>query len=172
MKQTIREMQSDEVDLVIDYFLTADHDFLRGMGADPAKLPQKEAWRKLMLEDLDRPLQARQFYYLLWEMDGIPIGHSNINHIEFGVEAKMHLHLWQAQKRRSGNGTRYVSMCIARYFERFKLQRLICEPYAHNPAPNRTLARLGFELVRQYETTPGWINFEQEVNRWLLTRVC
>lgn len=34
--------------------------------------------------------------------------------------------------------------------------------------PCRALAKLGFELVRQHVTTPGWINFEQPVNLWEL----
>ena len=39
-----------------------------------------------------------------------------------------------------------------------------------NPAPNKTLARVGFEFVKEYVTVPGSINFEQPVNRWEMTR--
>ena len=44
------------------------------------------------------------------------------------------------------------------------LENLYCEPYALNLAPNGTLLKLGFKLVKQYETTPGSINFYQKVN--------
>jgi hypothetical protein len=45
---------------------------------------------------------------------------------------------------------------------------LYCEPYALNPAPNKTLEKLGFKFLKTYTTIPGWINFEQEVNLWEL----
>ena len=47
---------------------------------------------------------------------------------------------------------------------------LICEPYAHNQAPNGILPELGFTKVKTYRTIPGAINFEQQVNRWELKR--
>ena len=166
----VRECEIGEIDLVINYFLEADDAFLRGMGVEPSKMPTAVQWRQLVVDDRERPLQERQHYYLLWELDGLPVGHSNINAISYGQEAKMHLHLWQPQTRRSGNGTFFVRESIARYFEKFKLQRIICEPYALNPAPNRTLAKGGFEFIKRYETIPGWIAFEQEVNRWEMSR--
>jgi [ribosomal protein S5]-alanine N-acetyltransferase len=46
------------------------------------------------------------------------------------------------------------------------LRRILCEPYAENPGPNRLLAKLGFRLVKRYRTVPGVINFDQEVNLW------
>jgi len=52
----------------------------------------------------------------------------------------------------------------------FELRELFCEPYALNPAPNEAQPRVGFHLVKSYETTPGWINFRQPVNLWVLNR--
>lgn len=40
-----------------------------------------------------------------------------------------------------------------------------------NPAPNKTLKKAGFELVKEYVTTPGPINFEQPVKLWCLSEV-
>ncbi len=37
-------------------------------------------------------------------------------------------------------------------------------------APNKVLKNLGFELIRTYDTTPGWINFHQTVNRYELQK--
>ncbi len=34
------------------------------------------------------------------------------------------------------------------------------------PTPNWTLPKIGFCLVKTYTTTPGFLNFEQEVNQW------
>ena len=140
------------------------------MGADPAKIPKREDWIALLTTDMSKPIQDRQFYYVVWEVDGVPIGHSNINNIVFGKSATMHLHMWQKDLRKRGMGRMLVQRSIPYYFEKFELQVLICEPYALNPAPNKTLPKVGFQFIRQYETTPGWINFHQPVNRYEMTQ--
>ena len=78
----------------------------------------------------------------------------------------MHLHLWESNRRQKGLGLQFLKQTIPYYFENFDLEKLICEPRAENIAPNKTLRKSGFELVRTYETTPGWINFHQTVNRY------
>jgi RimJ/RimL family protein N-acetyltransferase len=103
-------------------------------------------------------------------LDNHPVGHSNINKIIYGDNAYMHLHLWNSVNRNRGNGICFIKECITTYFNEFDLHNLYCEPYAFNPAPNKILANIGFELVKQYDTTPGWINFHQTVNRWVLSR--
>jgi RimJ/RimL family protein N-acetyltransferase len=167
---TVREMKPKDADLVVRYFLGATPDFLRGMGVDSTKLPSHEEWVKIMHTNLALPPEQKEFYYLIWLHDNEPIGHSNINKIVFGQEAYMHLHVWSADKRHQGIGTSLVRLSLPYYFQKFRLNELFCEPYAHNPAPNKTLERMGFELLKQYETTPGWINFHQPVNRWRITK--
>ncbi|NET39076.1 MAG: GNAT family N-acetyltransferase [Cyanothece sp. SIO1E1] len=170
MSRQIRELNPKDINPVICYFLQADHDFLRDIGVEPKKLPNFDQWRGLLLEDLSRSMPDKNFYYLIWELDGCPVGHSNINQIVSGREAYMHLHLWESGQRRHGHGTYFIRESMRRYFENFDLQTLFCEPYALNPAPNKTLAKIGFEFVKTYDTTPGWINFHQTVNRWVLSK--
>ena len=69
---------------------------------------------------------------------------------------------------KKGLGLDFLKLTIPYYFKNFRLQKLICEPYAENTAPNSILKKLGFEFVRTYDTIPGWINFEQTVNRYEL----
>ncbi|MFY9738664.1 MAG: hypothetical protein WAK11_06355, partial [Candidatus Cybelea sp.] len=45
---------------------------------------------------------------------------------------------------------------------------LYCEPYVENPAPNRALLKLGFRFIKRYRTVPGLINFDQEVNQYVI----
>ena len=170
MNRNIRELEIQDIDSVINYFLKADRGFLLNMGVDPNKLPGREKWYRLLVEDVHRPIRQKEFYYVIWELDGTAVGHSNINKITYGKEAYMHLHLWRSDKRREGYGTYFINESILRYFDTFDLQHLYCEPYSLNPAPNRTLRKAGFTLLKTYETTPGWINFRQLVNRWVLTR--
>jgi RimJ/RimL family protein N-acetyltransferase len=126
-------------------------------------------WNTLLREDFRRPLTERQFFYVLWEVDGVLVGHSHIGDIAYGREAYMHLRIWQPNGRRRGHGTRLVRESAAIYFAEFHLKRLFCQPNAYNVAPNRTLQRVGFEYLETVETTPTWLNFHQPVTSWLLT---
>ena len=80
------------------------------------------------------------------------------------------MHMWNPQLRRGGLGTEFVRKSATFYFERFDPKKLVCEPSAANPAPNRVLEKLGFEFVRRYKTIPTEIAYEQEVNRYELKR--
>jgi RimJ/RimL family protein N-acetyltransferase len=82
----------------------------------------------------------------------------------------MHLHLWDSNNRQKGMGVDYLKKSIPIYFETYKLQQLFCEPAAQNQAPNKTLQKLGFTFIKEYETTPGWINYQQKVNQWCLSK--
>ena len=80
----------------------------------------------------------------------------------------MHIHLWHSDNRKKGDGSYFIKESLFYYFQKFKLQKLFCQPYALNPAPNKTLHNAGFEFIKKYETIPGWLNFKQFVNLWVL----
>jgi ribosomal-protein-alanine N-acetyltransferase len=160
----------EEYELMLDYFYKADEPFLRGMGVDRLKLPQRDKWLDALLVDHEKPDKERDRFYLVWIFRGQRIGHSSINNIIHGTEAFIHLHLWNSQLRRGGLGTEFVRRSANFYFERFNLKKLVCEPWADNLAPNRVLEKLGFAFVRRYRTIPGVITYEQDVNRYELRR--
>ncbi|MBC2845427.1 GNAT family N-acetyltransferase [Winogradskyella flava] len=170
MKLNVREIQENDIEKIVNYFVNADAEFLKGMGADKSKLPKRENWIKKLESELKKPYKTKEFYYIIWLLDNQEIGHSNINNIEFGKSATMHLHLWNNAKRRSGLGLDFLRLTIPYYFKNFGLEKLICEPNAKNIAPNKVLKKLEFELIRNYDTTPGWINFHQTVNRYELKK--
>jgi RimJ/RimL family protein N-acetyltransferase len=161
------ESQAD-YERVTEYFHSADDALLALMGVDRGRLPTKEAWLARLLPDLARPLSQKQTYYVGWWLDGVPIGHSNANQISYREQAFVHLHLWRAPQRRAGLGQKFFERSLRFFIAQLDLKRVICEPYAENPAPNSVLARAGFHLARRYRTTPGSINLEQDVNRWEL----
>jgi RimJ/RimL family protein N-acetyltransferase len=165
-KIAVRPIAESDFENIVDYFLKADKDFLAGMGVDTTKLPKREDWLKLLVNEYRQPLEKKQFFYVIWLQNNIPVGHSNINKIIFAKEAYMHLHMWGRDNRRKGAGLEFIKMSLPHYFSKFELQTLYCEPYALNPAPNKTLEKAGFEFIKTYDTTPGWINFHQSTNRW------
>lgn len=161
-------LSREDYELMVDYFHKGDDLFLRGMGVDRAKLPKRAAWLDALLIDHERPDNSRDRFYLLWIFNGCRVGHSSVNKIVPGNEAYIHLHMWNPQLRAGGLGTEFVRRSASFYFERFNLKKLVCEPNAENPAPNRVLEKLGFAFVRRYKTIPTNIAYEQEVNRYEL----
>jgi len=157
-----------EYELMVDYFLTADNEFLRGMGVDRAKLPSRDDWIDSALRDHDRPNHEKERAYLAWISVGVAIGHSSINRIRNGEQAFIHLHLWSRAHRGMGLGTKFFQLSASRFAQDFSLKRLYCEPFAENPGPNRVLLKAGFSFIQRHRTIPGPINFEQDVNRYVL----
>ncbi len=151
---------------MIEYFHSADDGLLAVMGVDRHRLPTRAAWLARLLPDLARPASQKQTYYLSWRLDDVPVGHSNANQISYGQQAFVHLHLWDASQRHGGMGQKFFDRSLRLFISGLDLQRVVCEPHAANPAPNRLLQRAGFHFVRRYRSTPGLINLEQDVNRW------
>lgn len=167
---TVREIQLKDIDLVTDYWLKSDPAFLIQMGVDLRKVPTRDQLIGALTEHVNNSIINKKSYALIWELNGKQIGHSNVNNIEYGKEATMHLHLWESTNRKKGIGSELIKKSIPFYFEILKIKKLICEPYALNPAPNKTLKKVGFEFIKKYRTIPGTLNFEQEVNRWELSK--
>jgi RimJ/RimL family protein N-acetyltransferase len=134
------------------------------------KCPAAQQWVDMLSRQLTLSYEEKPSYAIIWLADDEPVGHSNVSKIEFGVKAYMHLHLWQSGLRQKGMGAELVRLTLPHYFKNLQLQTLFCEPYALNPAPNKTLEKVGFRHVETYTGIPGWLNFEQPVNVWELTR--
>lgn len=165
---SVRELQASDIEPLTDYWLTASDSFLEGMGVDITKMPARDQWHAMLNQQLQQSYAEKQSYGMIWLLDGKPIGHSNVNKIIFGEEAFMHLHIWDAAVRKMGYGSAFIKLTIPYFFKHLQLKRLYCEPYALNPAPNKTLEKAGFQFLRQYITIPGWLNFEQPVKLWVM----
>ena len=122
----VTPMSKDEIHFVVDYFCDADPDYLRGMGADKSLLPAKNDWTNFLESQILLDNRDKQFFYLIWWLNGKPIGHTNINKIRYGKEANMHLHIWYPEYRKSGIAIEFFQIALPIYFEEFKLERLIC----------------------------------------------
>ncbi|MES2618797.1 MAG: GNAT family protein [Bacteroidota bacterium] len=166
---TVREILHRDIPAIINYWMNADEAFLRSMGADIHLLPNRTQWEEMLNMQLQLAYPEKLSYATIWLLNNKAVGHCNVNMIEYGKQANMHLHLWQTEFRQKGLGLAFVKRSLPLFFENLKLQTLYCEPYALNPAPNKTLEKLGFKFEKEYITTPGSINFEQPVNRWSLT---
>lgn len=167
MRLSVREIQLPDIDPIIHYWTSASDEQLEGMGVDIDKLPSAEQWREMIAAQITAPLDEKGSFCMIWELDGEPVGHNNIDRVRSGEEAYMHLHMWDASRRHKGLGTRFVRLCVPYFFRAYNLQKLFCQPNASNTAPNKTLQRAGFTFIRKYVTVPGSLNFEQQVNLWV-----
>ena len=166
---SVRELTESDIPFLINYRLSADADFLAGMGADIAKLPARQDWEKMLAKQLTQSYKEKESYCIIWLSNNEPVGHSNVNKIKFGEEAYMHLHLWKADKRQKGIGARFVKMTLPYFFDNLLLKKLYCEPYALNPAPNKTVEKIGFTFIKEHISVPGSLNFEQLTKLWELS---
>lgn len=166
----VREIEPDDIDHIVRYWLGSDHHFLRSMGVDLGKLPEKEDLIKMIGAQLEQPYDQKHSFAMIWMVNGESVGHCNVNDIKFGTEAYMHLHMWRSDLRHKGVGSELLRLTLPHFFEKLDLDRLISEPYALNEAPNRTLPKVGFILEKEYTTVPGSLSFEQPVKRWVLHR--
>ncbi len=166
---SVREIRKGDIELIVQYWLASEDSFLVGMGVDLAKMPGKSDLTKMLSEQMSRPVSEKQSYCIIWEFDKKPIGHCNINKITFGEEAYMHLHLWDSTVRKKGMGVQLIKMTLPYFFKNYQLKKLFCEPYALNPAPNKTLKKVGFTFLKKHITIPGSLNFEQQVSLWVLS---
>jgi RimJ/RimL family protein N-acetyltransferase len=169
-KLSVRELREADFELIADYWSRSDPNHLIGMGVDLQKIPPRSNFIAMLSSQLILPLKKRQSYCTIWEIDCKPIGHCNVNKIQFGCDAYLHLHIWRSDQRYHGLGAALVRQSLGYFFGHLQLQDLYCEPYALNPAPNAVLAKSGFEFIKEYTTVPGAINFEQQVNRWHMSR--
>lgn len=170
MNITVRPIRESDIDKIAAYWLNSSDEHLIGMGVDLDKLPESSQFTEMLLQQISLPVKERMTYALIWEADGEAIGHCNVNKIVFEEEAFVHLHIWKTSFRQKGVGLELFKQSINLFFGHLNLKRIYCEPYAHNPAPNKTLEKAGFQYLKTYTTIPGSINFEQEVNCWVITK--
>ncbi|WP_145990437.1 hypothetical protein [Psychroflexus sp. MES1-P1E] len=93
MEITIKQFEHKDAELIVKYWYSLTDFELLKFGADKTKFLKPKDWTRKLKEEIDKNLEQKQFYYLLWFLDNIPVGHSNIDKIKFGETAFMHLHL-------------------------------------------------------------------------------
>ena len=166
----VRPLRRSEIPLITAYWNTASDADLLAMGIDLDDIAVLADLPERLHAQLAKAPPERDVEVLVALLEGRAMGHCYVNAIRYGLDACLHLHVWSPGARRRGLGTRMVAAALPHFFETLALQYLICEPASANPAPNRALEKLGFELEKCYETIPAGWNFVLEVNRWVFTR--
>lgn len=162
-----RELKAEDIPLIAGYWASLTSSDIKRMYIDETKLSSKEELSARLVKLLDIPPAERPADPLIWEVNGKAVGMTNLNNIVRGEEASIHLHVFDAQNRGKGYGRRLFMLSVQKYLERHQLKKVVCEPAATNPPPNRMMQALGVPVVQSYLTkTPSVICFEHEVNRY------
>jgi RimJ/RimL family protein N-acetyltransferase len=162
-----RELRAEDIPLITGYWDSITPSDIQRMYIDVSKLPSKEEQAERLKTLLDTPPAERSADPLIWEVDEKAVGMTNLNNIVRGEEANIHLHVFDPQSRGKGIGRRLFIISVHKYLQRHQLKKVICEPAATNPDPNRLMQTLGIPVVRKYlNKTPSVICFEHEVNRY------
>lgn len=167
---SVREISKIDIPLITRYWLDAAPAYLQGMGIDLSKMPGEESWTNMLLEQLSVPYLQKKSYCIIWELNGRPIGHCNVNNIIAAETASMHLHIWYEATRKLGLGSSFILLSLPYFFKHLQLKTVRCEPSAINPSPNKALAKAGFTFIKAHTCIPGSLNHEQLVNLWEIGR--
>lgn len=167
---SVREITESDVGHIVNYWHNLSEAELELMGADITKIPKKSSMKAFLTSQISLNIKDKETYALIWLADSLPIGHCNANPIVYGKEACLHMHLWSSENRKKGCGQKLLKQSLPYFFENLKVKTLYCEPNAKNIGPNKTLQKLGFDFILKHATTPGTINYFQEVNRWRMTK--
>ena len=79
MTLTVRPFELKDIQDIVDYFVFADREYLIGMGADPDLIPERSEWISNLEKQWHLDPSLREYFYMIWEVDGKPVGHCNIN---------------------------------------------------------------------------------------------
>ena len=123
---SVRELEKKDIPLVADYWCNADAAYLTGMGVEVSMKPTREQFTTRLEAQLALSYPEKQAYALIWEYDGKPIGHSNLNPVVYGKEGSMHLHIWESDMRKQGFGAGLIKMSLPFYFDNMNLFKIYC----------------------------------------------
>jgi RimJ/RimL family protein N-acetyltransferase len=146
MQLSVRPLERRDFDCFINYWLDMSESEIERLGVAIDRMPSASQMRSDLEAMLSIPTDAAKSFVLAWCIDGEAIGHSSLKEIVFGTSGKIHLHMWRADFRGKGHGPRLFCLSAVDLYNRFKLKRMVCEPRAENPSPNRLLRKLGFPL--------------------------
>jgi RimJ/RimL family protein N-acetyltransferase len=144
---SIRPLAVGDLDRFINYWQGLSPVEMERMGVAADRVPSPKQMRQDLEAMFSSPDNSIQSSVLAWCLNGEAIGHSSLKDIVPGESGNIHLHLWRADLRGKGYGPRLFCLAAIDFYDRFELKRMVCEPKADNPPPNRLLQKLGFPLI-------------------------
>jgi RimJ/RimL family protein N-acetyltransferase len=132
------DAEEADIDAIVDYWHLNSEDYLRGMGADPARLgtPAQTRARYMRALRSGDPAQSSILYSI--KLDGAFVGFTTLNQHDPHTNYS-HWHIADPAKRRGGISTALYPHRVKMYFDTANLERLIHQTRPQNVGVNRML---------------------------------
>ncbi len=150
----IRGVEASDLPALVAYWHDRGPDFLRSLGADPDKLPQREETARRFLGSIPRPGENQERATFIVEDDRRqPIAYTNIN-FSSSEEGVIHFHVLRPGPL--GKAVAYLLFpeMVRIYFECFPLRRIVMQTSPANRNINRFLQRFGLEPQLRHLAKP------------------
>jgi len=170
MELTVRSLVAGDFSEFINYWLGLSEVEIARMGVEIDRMPSATQMRSDLEKMLAATNSAVRTFVLAWCINGEAIGHSSLKEIVPGDSGSIHLHMWRGDLRGKGYGSQLFCLSAVDFYKRFKLKRMICEPKADNPSPNRLLQRIGFPLISTRFGTSSELSVTCKLNRYDIGR--
>jgi RimJ/RimL family protein N-acetyltransferase len=170
MELSVRPLAAEDFNGFINYWLGLSQEEIERLGIAIDRMPSAAQMRSDLKAMLAAPNNGVRSFVLAWCVNGEAIGHSSLKDIVPRDSGSIHLHMWRADLRGKGHGPYLFCLAAVDLYERFKLKRIICEPKAANPAPNRLLQRIGFPLISTRVGRSSELSTICKLNRYDIVR--
>jgi RimJ/RimL family protein N-acetyltransferase len=139
---TVSDIEYADVDCILDYWYGSSSEDLRSsLGIDSGRLPSRRMMREMLAFKISRRDAAPTI--LTVRVRDVSVGVHELTHIEPGISAVMHAHIWNAEHRGRGIGAVSYVRAMQRFFATHGFQRVIFETPSANVASNRLKKTLG-----------------------------
>jgi len=170
MDLSVRPLEAEDFDAFINYWLGLSQGEIERLGVAIDSLPSAARMRSELEAIVAAPNDGVGRFVLAWCINGEAIGHASLKDIVPADFGSIHLHMWRPEFRGKGYGPHLFCLAAVDFYERFKLRRIICEPKADNPAPNRLLQRIGFPLTSTRTGRSSELSVICKLNRYEIMR--
>ena len=138
---TVSALEHADITHILDYWYDASAEYLHALGVMPEKLPKRSKMAEMLARKVEHEVARPTI--LAIRLKGVSIGVHELTHVEPGVSAVMHAHIWRAQDRGRGIGVISYVRAMERFFAAHGFQRIVFDTPAANSAANRIKQSLG-----------------------------
>lgn len=142
---TASDLELSDIEHILVYWYGSPPEYLHTLGVAPEKLPSRHKMAEMLARKVAHE-RARPTI-LTVKIKGVSIGLHELTHIEPGVSAVMHAHIWRLEDRGRGIGAVSYVKAMERFFAAHGFQRIVFETPTANVAANRIKRVLGIAPV-------------------------
>ena len=159
MNVTIRDMESSDIPMLVDYWFGSPESYFEALGVDFSKMPPKSDFRSAMEQKCTDNTKAESpnISALIIDVDGKSVGFHALNPLEVGNEGIFHAHIWDPVFRGKGVGVRSYPLACETFMKRFDLKRIVFKTPKQNVGAIRVKEKLGIRKTGEEEIGFGII---------------